>query len=75
MRSLITEITASHSGVAVTCLTAVSEYQDLNPNVGSCRFLVKTTTTQMTETDGDNSFMVWPSLGARTAEGKGNFGT
>jgi len=23
-----------------------------------------------TEADGDNSFMVWPSLGARTAEGK-----
>jgi len=24
--------------------------------------------TQKTEADGDNSFMVWPSLGARVAE-------
>jgi len=33
-----------HSGLAVTCLTAVSEDQGSNPIVGSSRFFVKTTT-------------------------------
>jgi len=34
---------AGRSGLAVTCLTAVQEDQGLNPTVGSCMFIVKTT--------------------------------
>jgi len=37
-------VTIGHSGLAVTCLTAVWEDQGLNPTVGSCMLTVNITT-------------------------------
>jgi len=40
----LTTLFAGHSGLAVTCLTAMREDQCSNPTVGSCMFIVNITT-------------------------------